>query len=175
MFSLETPRLRLRELEPGDAGLVLELVNEPAWKRFIGDRGIRTLDDAQSYIRTGPRAMYERFGFGLWLVEAKDNLATPLGICGLLKREGLDDVDLGFALLERYWGRGYAFEAAAAALAYGRDRLKLPRIVAITSPDNERSGRLLEKLGFRHDRMIRLAADKPESRLHVSVSDGGAA
>jgi len=172
---LETPRLRLRELTTDDAGFILELLNEPAWKRFIGDRGVHTVDEARGYILTGPRAMYERLSFGLWLIETNDPTATPLGICGLLKREGLDDVDLGFALKERYWGRGYGFEAAAATLVHGRDRLKLPRIVAITSPDNERSGCLLEKLGFRYERMIRLAEDKPESRLFVLASQNGSA
>lgn len=167
---LETERLRLRELTPDDAGFILELVNEPAWWRFIGDRGVRTLDDARAYIANGPAAMYRNHGFGLWAVERKDQ-AVSLGICGLIKRDGLSDVDLGFALLERFWGHGYAHEAAAAVLAHGRDCLKLPRIVAITSPDNERSGGLLEKLGFRYDRMIRLAADKPESRLFVAAGN----
>lgn len=175
MTLLETPRLRLRELATEDAGFILELVNEPAWTRFIGDRGVHTLDDARDYILTGPRAMYGRLGFGLWLVETNDDGATPLGICGLLKREGLADVDLGFAFLERFWGRGYALEAATATLAHGRGKLKLPRIVAITSPDNERSGRLLEKLGFRHERMIRLAEDKPESRLYEMAGPAGSA
>lgn len=171
---LETPRLRLRELAAEDAGSILELLNEPAWWQYIGDRGVRTVEAAQVYIETGPMAMYARLGFGLWAVERRDE-AGLIGICGLIKREGLPEVDLGYALLERFWGRGYAQEAAAAALAHGLGTLKLPRVLAITSPDNQRSGRLLGKLGFRYKRMIRLADDKPESRLFVATAESAGA
>ena len=165
---LKTDRLRLRQLNADDAAFILELVNEPAWLQFIGDRGVRTLEDARTYLVTGPVAMYARLGFGLWAVERKDG-GAPVGICGLIKRDTMPDVDLGYALLERFRGCGYAREAAAAALAHGRDTLKLARVVALTSPDNERSVRLLDKLGFRFERMIRLVENKPESRLFVAV------
>lgn len=166
MTVLETQRLRLRPLGADDAAFILELLNEPAWGRFIGDRGVRTLDDARAYIAAGPVAMYASHGFGLGAVEVKAT-GVPIGICGLIKRDTLPDVDLGFALLERFWGHGYAHEIAAMVLAHGRTTLKLPRILAITAPDNVRSVQLLGKLGFRFSGMVRLDETKPESRLFV--------
>lgn len=154
MNVLETDRLVLRRLAPDDAELILELLNQPSYLRFIGDKGVRTLDDARDYIRQGPMAMYERFGFGLYLTVLKDE-GVPIGLCGLLKRDSLDDVDVGFAFLPRFWSKGYAFESASAVMAYGRSVLGLERIVAITVPDNESSIRLLEKLGMRFERTIR--------------------
>lgn len=172
IFCLETPRLRLRELTIDDGAFLLELLNEPGWQRFIGDRGVRTIDDARRYIAVAYLPMYTKLGFGLWLVETRDPIPTPVGLCGLLRREGLEDVDLGFALIERHQGRGYAHEAAAAVVDYAREPLRLRRLVAITAPDNARSGRLLEKLGFRFERMIRLP-DKPESRFYVRTERSG--
>lgn len=153
MRVLETERLVLRHLSVDDAEFILGLVNEPSWLRFIGDRGVRTLEDARQYILTGPVASYKQFGFGLYLVELKETEA-PIGICGLLKRETLDDVDVGFALLPQFWRKGYAFESAAAVIEHGRDDFGLRRIVAITSPDNHGSIRLLEKLGFHFERRL---------------------
>jgi RimJ/RimL family protein N-acetyltransferase len=161
---IETDRLNLRRLAPGDAEFILELLNDPSFLRFIGDKGVRTLDDARDYIMNGPVDMYERLGFGLYLTELKES-GTPIGICGLIKRDGLEDVDIGFAFLPRFWAKGYAYESAAAVMAYGKNALELERIVAITSPDNHASGRLLEKLGLRFERMIRLSKDAPEVRL----------
>ena len=154
-------------MTPGDAEFILELLNDPDWLRFIGDRGVRTLEDSLAYIRNGPMEMYERLGIGLCLVELKDG-GVPAGICGLLKRDSLDDVDLGFAFLPAFRGKGLAYEAAAAAMAYGRDVVGLDRIVAITSRDNDRSVRLLEKLGMRFERMIRLPNDRGEVRLFAA-------
>ena len=164
MKIFETDRLVLRRLTLDDAAFVLELVNEPAWLQFIGDRGVRTLDDARTYLTNGPLAMYAQRGFGLFAVERKSDRAL-LGICGLLKRDTLDDVDLGFAFLERFRGQGYAREAAAATLAHGQRAFALDRIVAITALENPRSIQLLEKLGFVFERVIRHAPDAPESRL----------
>ena len=151
MTVLQTSRMTLRRLTPADAPFIRELVNEPSWIRFIGDRGVRTEEDARAYLVKGPIAMYERHGFGLWMCESRESRESreALGICGLIKRDTLEDVDIGFAFLPRYWGRGYAHESAAAVLDYGREVLELDRIVAITSPDNTSSIRLLEKLGLR--------------------------
>lgn len=157
---LETARLQLRRLDLDDAPFVLRLVNEPSWLRFIGDHGVRTVDDARGYIRNGPLAMYARHGFGLWLVERKGD-KRPLGQCGLLKRDGLDHPDIGFAFLPDYWGQGYAQEAAAATLAYGHDALGMPEIQAITSLDNEASIKLLQRLGFGYRRQIELSPGDP--------------
>lgn len=153
MKVLETERLVLRRLSLDDAEFILELVNEPSWLRYIGDRGVRTIEDARQYLLTGPLASYQQFGFGLYLIEEKES-GVPVGICGLLKRETLDDVDVGFALLPQFWRRGYAFESAAAVLQHGKDDFGLRRIVAITSPDNHGSIHLLEKLGFRFERRL---------------------
>lgn len=154
---LETDRLILRKLSVDDAAFILKLVNDPLWLRFIGDRGVHTLADARDYILKGPVAMYARLGFGLYLVERKRD-GPPLGICGLIKRDALEDVDLGFAFLPEYRAQGYAYESAAAVLAYGQSVLGLKRIVAITSPDNDRSANLLEKLGFTFEKMFQLPA-----------------
>lgn len=150
---MNTARLRLRRLTQEDAPFVLQLVNEPSWLRYIGDRGVRTLDDAQVYLAKGPLEMYQRLGFGLLLVELAED-GTPLGLCGLIKRDTLPDVDLGFAFLPGHWGKGYAREAAAAVLADGASSFGLQRVVAITSLDNQRSIQLLEKIGFRFERVI---------------------
>jgi RimJ/RimL family protein N-acetyltransferase len=160
----ETSRLSLRRLRLDDAPFILALVNEPAWIRFIGDRGVRTLEDAHRYLQDGPFASYEHFGFGLYAVELRA-AAVPIGMCGLLKREALQDVDIGFALLERYWGHGYAYESAAAVMDLARDQFALKRVVAITTTDNHSSGALLEKIGMHFERMIRMPNDDEELRL----------
>jgi len=144
---IETERLVLRRFDRGDAPFILRLLNEPSWIDNIGDKGVRTLDDAARYIENGPVAMYARTGFGLYLVELKPD-AEPIGMCGLIKREGLVDVDVGFAFLPAYWGRGFAREAASATVEYGKRMLGLARIVAIVADDNDRSAALLERLGF---------------------------
>ena len=152
-MTAETTRLAIRPLTPGDAPFVLRLVNEPAWLKYIGDKQVHSLADAEHYIRTGPAETERRFGFALNLVETRDG-AVPIGICGLLKRETLPDPDLGFAFLEAHWGRGYAVEAAQAVVDHARTTLKLPRLLAITTPDNHASGRVLEKLGFTFERFF---------------------
>ena len=164
MKVLETDRLTLRRLSVEDAAFILDLLNQPSFLRYIGDKGVRTLDDARNFVLNGPMASYERFGFGLYLVEKKET-RDPIGICGLLKRETLEDVDIGFAFLPQFWRRGYAFESAAAVLAHGRDVLRLDRIVAITSPDNDASIRVLNKIGLKFERMIKLSEDAPAVKL----------
>ena len=164
---LETDRLILRHLSPDDAEFILRLLNEPSWLRFIGDKGVRTVEDARAYILKGPVEMYARLGFGLYLVELKEE-GSSIGICGLIKRDSLEDVDIGFAFLPKHWGRGYAYEAASAVMAYGGKALGLKRIVAITSADNDSSVRLLEKLGLRFEGMVKLSNDSEEVRLFGS-------
>ena len=154
----------LRRITPDDAEFILELLNQPSFLRYIGDKGVRNTEDAVRYVQTGPVASYERFGFGLYLVELKES-ELPIGICGLLKRDSLPDVDVGFAFLPEFWSQGYAFESAAAVMTYGREVLRLRRIVAITSPDNDASIRLLEKIGLRFEGLIKLAEDQAEVRL----------
>ncbi len=155
---LETERLVLRHFNRDDAAFVLRLVNEPAWLRHIGDRGVRTLEDARGYIQQGPVEMYGRLGFGLFLVELKES-AIPIGLCGLIKRGELEHVDIGFAFLAEYWGQGYAFESSSSVLSWARDVLGFSKILAITSQGNSASGKLLEKLGFRFKGLVRLGAE----------------
>jgi RimJ/RimL family protein N-acetyltransferase len=149
----ETERLNLRWLDIKDAPFILELVNDPAWIQFIGDKGVRNLEDAKNYILNGPVDMYKKIGFGLYLVERKEDL-TPLGMCGLIKRDSLEDVDIGFAFLEKFRSKGYGYESAAAVMEYGVQKLGMKRIVAITSIDNINSGKLLEKVGLRFEKII---------------------
>jgi RimJ/RimL family protein N-acetyltransferase len=163
---LETDRLAIRPLTPGDAPFILELVNEPPWLAYIGNKGVLTVDDADAYIRKGPMRMHADRGFGLCLVERNDD-GMPIGMCGLIKRDTLADVDLGFAFLQRFWGAGYALEAAAATVAFARDSLHLRRIVAITTQDNRRSSQLLRKLGFAFEDHIRPDADGAELELYA--------
>jgi RimJ/RimL family protein N-acetyltransferase len=161
---LETERLVLREFHLGDAQFVFELLNEPAFLRFIGDKGVRTLADARDYLLKGPIESYRRFGFGLYLVSLREE-GTPIGMCGLVKREGLADVDVGFALRSDHWSRGYAVEAAGAVLDHGKRRLNLARIVAIVNPGNQASIAVLERVGLRFERMIQLSSDAAELKL----------
>jgi [ribosomal protein S5]-alanine N-acetyltransferase len=160
----ETGRLALHRFTTADAAFVVELLNEASFLRYIGDKGVRTEADACRYLEAGPLASYARHGFGLYRVGLKQG-GEPIGMCGLLKRDWLEDVDIGFAFLPRYWRNGYALEAAAAVLAHARDGLGLRRVVAITSPDNGASIGLLEKLGFRFERMARPSDREPEVRV----------
>ena len=164
MTVIESERLSLRKLTAEDAPFILELVNDPAWLRHIGDKRVRTLDDARVYIANGPMASHERHGFGLDLVKLKVD-ATPIGICGLIRRDTLTDVEIGFAFLPPFRGAGYAFESAVAVLRHAKESLALPRITAIVSPDNHDSIHVLEKLGLRFEKMVRLHAEGPETRL----------
>jgi RimJ/RimL family protein N-acetyltransferase len=164
---VSTPRLLLRELCEADAAFMLELLNEEPFLLHIGDRNVRTLADAAAYILNGPVASYEKFGFGLYAVELKES-GAPVGICGLLKRDSLDDVDIGFALLQKFWGHGYAYESAAAMMDYGWNKVGLNRIVAITAPENHDSIKLLEKIGLRFERMIQMPGHEGASKLFAT-------
>jgi len=160
----ETERLILRHMNDGDAEFILGLLNEPSFLRYIGDKKVRDLDGARQYILNGPVASYDRNGFGLCLVELRES-HTPIGICGLLKRDELPDPDIGFALLPDFWNKGFAFEAANAVLQDGRERLSVEHILAITSLDNEASINLLERLGFKFEKVIKLSTDGEQVRL----------
>lgn len=164
MKVLETERLTLQRLTLDDAPFLLELMNEPPFYKFVADRGLRTTADAAEYLREKLLPIYEQFGFGLYRVDLK-NPGEPVGICGLLQRETLDAADVGFAILERFCGKGYAYEAATAVMDYGRTVLGLPEIVGVTAPDNLVSIRLLEKLGLRFQRRIHLPGYGAESLL----------
>ena len=167
MIVLETERLVLRRLTIDDAEFILSLLNEPSFLRYIGDKKVRNTGDAQQYIHDGPIASYEQHGFGLYLVELRET-HTPIGMCGLLKRAELADVDIGFAFLPDFWRQGFAFEAAQAVMNYARQTLQLQRIVAITNPDNESSIKLLQRMGFTFERLLKLTKDGDEVKLFAS-------
>lgn len=164
MIILETERLLLRRLHDEDAEFMLELLNDPAFIQNIGDRKIRSVDGAKGYIQNGPVASYAKHGFGLYLVQLKET-SESIGMCGLIKRDQLKDVDIGYAFLPKYWSKGYAIESARAVKEYARDTIGLKRIVAIVDPRNAGSIRVLEKLGMSFEKMVKLAADDIDLKL----------
>jgi RimJ/RimL family protein N-acetyltransferase len=163
----ETKRLILRHFRIEDGEFIVRLLNESAFKKFIGDKGVRTVDDAKTYLVDGPLDSYDRFGYGLNVVELKES-GKPVGMCGLVRRVSLDDADIGYAFLEQYRSNGYAVESANAIMKHARDTLGLQRIVAIVAPENYSSLRLLEKIGLTFERTIRLTDAGEELQLFAS-------
>jgi RimJ/RimL family protein N-acetyltransferase len=161
---LETDRLTIRQLTLADAPFIVELVNTPGWLRFIGDRNIKTDEQAENYLTNGPLASYAQNGFGLYGVELK-SAKTLIGMCGLIKRETLPNPDIGFAFLPEAMGKGFAFEAANAVMSLAINTLKLPTVLAITLPDNNSSRKLLEKIGLKFVRMM-LSPETEELMLY---------
>ena len=160
MTEFRTERLTLTPPTADDADFVLELLNDPGWLKNIGDRGVRTLEDARAYIA-------ERFSTSLWFV-VRDQAGEPVGMCGLVDRDGLDHLDIGYAYLERHSGKGYATEAARVALRHAREALGHGTILAITAPDNTPSQRVLEKIGLRFVQMINLPGHEEPSALFTT-------
>ena len=167
MTVLETERLLLRQFSTEDAEFILELLNEPSFIRNIGDRGVRTIEGANSYILNGPVASYAKNDFGLYLVKLKETNES-IGMCGLIQRDALEDVDIGYAFLPRFWSKGYAVESALAVKEYARNVIGLNHIVAITDPENEGSIRVLEKIGFQFEKMVKLSEDDIELKLFAA-------
>ena len=161
---IRTERLVLRRLTEDDAEFVYRLQSEPPFRRYIGDRGVHSVEDGRKYILKGPAESYRRYHFGLLLVQLAAS-GEPIGMSGLVKRVALTDVDLGFAFLSEHGSKGYAYEAAVALLRHASDVVGLRRVVAITSLDNGNSMRLLGKLGFRFERRVRLVGDTEELNL----------
>ena len=168
MYLYKTKRLIISELTLQDASFILRLTNTAGWLQFIGDKKIRTIADAENYIKTGPLASYIANGHGLYLVTQK-NTNAPIGLCGIIKRDTLPDKDIGFALLPEYTGNGYALEAAAAILKNAQDTLLLKRMSAITLPSNDRSIHLLTRLGFVFEKMVVLPASEAELMLFGKI------
>ena len=170
---IRTERLILREIDPDiDAGFIFELLNTPKFIRYIGDRGVRSAGESAAFIETRYRQMYVDNGYGLYTVVLRKDGVPPLacqqiGVCGFVKRDTLPHADIGFAFLPQYEGRGYGLESAQAAMVYGRSTLGLKTVLAITSLDNDASGRLLEKLGFEFDKII----DSGDERLKLYRSE----
>jgi [ribosomal protein S5]-alanine N-acetyltransferase len=172
---LETERLFLSEVTENDAEFMLDLLNQPSFIKYIGDRNVRTITEAKNFIQTRYRKSYQDNGYGLYLVEIKsgteDTLAdarvsalkskiqnpkSKIGICGFVKRDHFQYADIGFAFLPQFERRGYAFESASAVMKYGQEVLGFTEVLAITTQDNESSGKLLDKLGFKFDELIEM-------------------
>ena len=164
---IETERLILRKLSTGDDAFMLDLLNQPSFIQNIGDRGVRTLEEARQYILSRVISSYERFGFGMYLILLKKG-EIPIGICGLVKRDVFEDADIGYAFLPQYWSQGYAVESASAVLAYARNTLGLKRILGITAPNNQGSIYVLKKIGLEFEKMVKLSKDDVELKLFSS-------
>ncbi len=170
---LETDRLTLHEMTLADAGLMLAIWNDPAFVRYVGDRGIRTIDEAEDAMRQGILRLYEEYGYGPYRMTLKDP-GDAIGICGLFRRDSLDVPDIGYATLPDYCGRGYAFEAATAVIKHTGTALGIERLIAIISPDNAASIGLIGKLGFEFERMHRMPdADDDVSIYCKSLKNNG--
>ncbi len=167
MKILETDRLVLRHLTTDDTAFIIELLNEPSFIQNIGDRKVRTEEDARKYLLNGPLESYDKNGFGLFMVVLKDS-SEPIGMCGLLKRDNLPDTDIGFAFLPKYWMKGFAFESASAVLKYAKENCGLKRVLGIVNPGNAASIRVLEKLGFKFERMVKMPKDDFEIKLFAT-------
>ena len=166
----ETKRLIIRKFTVDDAAFMLKLLNTPDWLRFIGDRNVRTLEQAEQYLLNGYMKSYEDYGFGFYVVVIKETQES-IGICGIVKREGLEDVDIGFAFFQQFMGKGYGYEFSAAVLNYALNDLKIKRIVAIVDPENVVSIALIKKIGMQFERMIQVSHKDIELMLFGNIID----
>ncbi|MEP6793901.1 MAG: GNAT family N-acetyltransferase [Saprospiraceae bacterium] len=163
-YHIETERLIMRHFDVSAAPFIVELLNSKGWLEYIGDRNVRTVEQAEAYLLNGPIKSYTDHGYGLSLVSLKEG-DIPIGACGLLKRDYLDTADLGFAFLPEYTGQGYGYESAAAVLTYAEQELQKSPILAFTVPHNEASIKLLEKLGFRFEKVFTMPGEEEELLL----------
>lgn len=164
MIIAKTNRLIISKLSLKDAPFFLKLVNTPHWVKYIGDRNLSTVKDAEDYLLNGTLKSYEEFGFGFYKLQLKEE-KTPIGICGLIKREELEEVDLGFAFLSEFEGKGFGYEASLAVITLAKNRFHLKKLLAITLPINSNSIRLLEKLGFIYQKKVKPFEDDKELLL----------
>ena len=164
MIQISTERLTLRQLNLDDAEFIKELLNDPSFIQNIGDRGVRTLADAEKYLENGPMSSYAKNGFGLLAVTLAETGET-IGMCGLIKRDILEDVDIGYAFLPKFWLKGYAIESAQGVMKHAKEVVGLKRVVAIVDPANAGSVRVLEKIGMTFEKMVKLSADDIDLKL----------
>ena len=165
MIEIKTERLTLRQFTMIDAEFIIKLVNEPSFIQNIGDRGVRTIADAEKYLTNGPISSYAKNGFGLLATTLIDT-GQPIGMCGLIKRDKLEDIDIGYAFLPEFWSKGYALESAQAVMKHAKEVIGLKRVVAIVDPANARSIRLLEKVGMTFEKMVKLSEDDIDLKLY---------
>ena len=166
---IETVRLILRKFTLHDAAFVLELLNTPTWLQFIGDRNVLSIEDAENYLKNGTLKSYQEHGFGFYAViekaEMSDRSSKIIGMCGLIKRDSLPDIDIGFAFLPNFVSKGFGYEAASATLNYAKNTLKIDRIIAIVNPENEKSIGLIRKIGMQFEKMIKFGDEEKELML----------
>lgn len=167
---LETERLILRQFTLDDSAFILELLNTPTWLQFIGDRNVHSIEDAENYLLNGSLKSYAENGFGFYAVVAKETRET-IGMCGLIKRDTLPDIDIGFAFLPNLISKGYGFEIASTTLNYSLNVLKIKRIIAIVNPDNEKSIGLIKKIGMQFEEMIKFGDDGKELMLFAKLNE----
>lgn len=168
MKVIETDRLVLSTLSLDDIDFILKLLNEPSFHKYIGDKGVRSSEEAAAYLEDGPIKSYERYGYGLYLVKLKDEDFTPIGISGIKKRDSMKIPELGYAFLKKYWSMGFATESAKGVMNYARLELDLKQVAALTAPDNLASIRVLKKLGFRFSKLIELPDFESESKMFTA-------
>jgi [ribosomal protein S5]-alanine N-acetyltransferase len=164
---IETERLILRKFTVDDAPFMLKLLNTPSWLRFIGDRNVHSLEEAEQFLLNGYMKSYETHGFGFYVVMEKAT-KKPIGMCGLVKRDSLEDVDIGFAFMPDFMGKGYGFEAASATLKYAKNVLKLQKVIAIVDPENMVSIALIKKIGMTFEKMVQLSHNDIELMLFTT-------
>lgn len=167
-IDLHTNRLNIREFHLSDAAFILELVNDPSFIEYIGNKGIRNIQDAQNHIQDNFLSSYAKFGYGAYLVLLKSS-NVPIGLCGFFKRDQFESPDIGYAFLPEYRSYGYALEAAKEVLAFGQSALKFEQVLAFTKLDNPASARLLEKLGLPFQKIVEYGAEKEQVRLHARI------
>lgn len=165
---LESERLYLEEFTINDASFFHELVNDPDWIKYIGDRNIKSIKDAEDYLTNKIIPSYQEFGFGFYIVRIKES-KLPIGMCGLIKRQWMNYVDIGYAFLSEFRGKGYAIESSFATKKYAKEQLGIHQLAAITDVNNERSGNLLKKLGFEYNRLITYPGEESKCRLYLEV------
>jgi len=165
----ETDRLLISKITLRDAARFLKLTNSPNWLKYIGDRHLKTVEDAKTYLKAGTLKSYSDFGFGFYKLQLKTKSKVFIGIAGLIKREHLDDVDIGFALLPEYENLGFGFEASSAILTLAIEQFNLKRIVAITLPSNGKSIKLLEKMGMSYEKRVKPFEDGQELLLFAKT------
>ena len=163
---LESERLLLEKFTINDAPFFYNLVNDPDWVKYIGDRNVRTIADAEKYLTEKIIPSYEQFGFGFYIVRLKGE-NTPIGMCGLIKRDWMEHVEIGYAFLAEFRGKGYAIESSIATKQYAKEKLSILRLAAITDTDNEKSGNLLERLGFKYERLITYPGEEQQCKLYL--------
>lgn len=161
----ETNRLIISKITLDDAAFFLELVNTPNFIKYIGDRNLKTVEDAKTYLKNGTLKSYEDFGFGFYKLLLKEENNKAIGTCGLVKREQLDNVDIGFAMLPKYEGKGFGYESCIAVLKLAKEQFKLNKVLAITLPTNNNSIKLLEKIGLSYEKRVKPFEDDEELLL----------